>query len=195
VWSGVGRFERFLRDRGETTHLRICADAAEFLAHEPPPYAHVVVDEAQDLHPAQWRVLRAAVPPGPDDLFITGDPHQRIYDSRVSLGSIGIGTAGRSFRLRVNYRSTEEILTWSARLLAPVAVDALDGDGTDSLPGYRSLLHGRRPQAQGYAEPLTMARSTSCAPSPGAGVRDPPGGDRVFGEPDPHAALRGCRTA
>jgi superfamily I DNA/RNA helicase len=109
------------------------------------------VDEAQDLHPAQWRVLRAAVAPGPDDLFITGDPHQRIYDSRVSLGSLGIVTAGRSFRLRVNYRSTEEILAWSARLLAPVSVDALEGEGTDSLAGYRSLLHGRSPQAQGYA--------------------------------------------
>ncbi len=151
VWSGVERFEQFLRDRGETTHLGVCARAAELLAGEPTPYAHVVVDEAQDLHPAQWRVLRTAVPPGPDDLFVTGDPHQRIYDSRVSLGSLGITTAGRSFRLRVNYRSTEEILAWSARLLAPVTIDALDGEGTDSLAGYRSLLHGRRPQAQGYA--------------------------------------------
>ncbi|MFJ9664994.1 UvrD-helicase domain-containing protein [Streptomyces sp. NPDC101219] len=151
VWSGVERFERLLRDRGETTHLGICARAADLLAGGPAPYAHVVIDEAQDLHPAQWRVLRAAVSPGPDDLFITGDPHQRIYDSRVSLGSLGIATAGRSFRLRVNYRSTEEILAWSARLLAPVTVDALDGDGTDSLAGYRSLLHGRHPQAQGYA--------------------------------------------
>ncbi len=151
VWSGVERFERLLRDRGETTHLGICARAADLLAGGPAPYAHVVIDEAQDLHPAQWRVLRAAVSPGPDDLFITGDPHQRIYDSRVSLGSLGIATAGRSFRLRVNYRSTEEILAWSARLLAPVTVDALEGDGTDSLAGYRSLLHGRRPQAQGYA--------------------------------------------
>ncbi|MGW7524459.1 UvrD-helicase domain-containing protein [Streptomyces sp. NPDC054783] len=151
VWSGVERFEQFLRDRGETTHLRICAHAAELLTDRPAPYAHVVVDEAQDLHPAQWRVLRAAVSPGPDDLFVTGDPHQRIYDSRVSLGSLGITTAGRSFRLRVNYRSTEEILAWSARLLAPVTVDALEGEGTDSLAGYRSLLHGRRPQVQGYA--------------------------------------------
>ncbi|MFF4084499.1 UvrD-helicase domain-containing protein [Streptomyces sp. NPDC001777] len=150
VWSGVERFEQFLRERGETTHLRVCIRAADFLAGDPTPYAHVVVDEAQDLHPAQWRVLRAAVAPGPDDLFITGDPHQRIYDSRVSLGSLGIATAGRSFRLRVNYRSTEEILTWSARLLAPVTVDALEGEGTDSLTGYRSLLHGRRPQVQGY---------------------------------------------
>ncbi|MFF5595769.1 UvrD-helicase domain-containing protein [Streptomyces althioticus] len=151
VWSGVERFERLLRDRGETTHLGICARAADLLAEGPAPYAHVVVDEAQDLHPAQWRVLRAAVAPGPDDLFITGDPHQRIYDSRVSLGSLGIATAGRSFRLRVNYRSTEEILAWSARLLAPVTVDALEGEGTDSLAGYRSLLHGGHPRAQGYA--------------------------------------------
>ncbi|GHC54910.1 UvrD-helicase domain-containing protein [Streptomyces violaceochromogenes] len=151
VWSGVQRFEQLLRDRGETTHLHVCARAAELLGEEPAPYAHVVVDEAQDLHPAQWRVLRAAVTPGPDDLFATGDPHQRIYDSRVSLGSLGIMTAGRSFRLRLNYRSTEEILSWSARLLAPVTVDTLEGEGADSLAGYRSLLHGRHPQARGYA--------------------------------------------
>ncbi|CAL9390120.1 ATP-dependent DNA helicase Rep [Streptomyces sp. enrichment culture] len=151
VWRGVERFERFLRDRGETTHLRICARAAELLDARPAPYAHVVIDEAQDLHPTQWRVLRAAVTPGPDDLFVTGDPHQRIYDSRVSLGSLGITTTGRSFRLRVNYRSTEEILAWSARLLASVPVDALEGEGMDSLAGYRSLLHGRRPEVRGYA--------------------------------------------
>ncbi|MBP0456877.1 UvrD-helicase domain-containing protein [Streptomyces montanisoli] len=150
VWEGVERFEKLLRDRGETTYLRVCARAARLLDGEPAPYAHVVVDEAQDLHPAQWRVLRAAAQPGPDDLFVTGDPHQRIYDSRVSLGSLGIATAGRSFRLRVNYRSTEEVLAWSARLLAPVTVEALEGEGSDSLAGYRSLLHGRRPRAQGY---------------------------------------------
>jgi len=152
AWSGMERFEQSLSDRGETTHLRICARAAELLAMEPvAPYAHVVVDEAQDLHPAQWRVLRAAVSPGSDDLFIAGDPHQRIYDSRVSLASLGMSTAGRSFRLRLNYRSTEEILAWSARLLVPVTVGALDGEGTDSLSGYRSVLHGRRPRQQGYA--------------------------------------------
>ncbi|WP_372344169.1 UvrD-helicase domain-containing protein [Streptomyces sp. KL116D] len=150
VWSGVERFEKLLQERGATTHLGVCARAADLLAAGPAPYAHVVVDEAQDLHPAQWRVLRAAVAPGPDDLFLTGDPHQRIYDSRVTLGSLGIATAGRSFRLRLNYRSTEEILVWSARLLAPVTVDALEGEGTDSLVGYRSLLRGRRPETGGY---------------------------------------------
>ncbi|MET8547425.1 3'-5' exonuclease [Micromonospora zamorensis] len=88
--------------------------------------------------------------PGPDDLFITGDPHQRIYDSRVSLNALGISVTGRSSRLRVNYRSTEEILTWSTGVLAGSWIEDLGGEGNDSLAGYRSLLHGKRPHAAGY---------------------------------------------
>lgn len=139
-----------LRDQKVTTYLKVCARAADLLATSAPTHDHVVVDEAQDLHPVQWRVLRAAVALGNDDLFITGDPHQRIYDSRVSLGSLGISVTGRTHRLRINYRSTEEILGWSTGIVSPVAVDDLGGDGADTLAGYRSLLHGRRPQADGY---------------------------------------------
>src|SRR5690606_17929785 len=54
------------------------------------PYRHIVVDEAQDVSPAQWRLLRAAAPRAADDLFIVGDPHQRITDTRVVRGSVGI---------------------------------------------------------------------------------------------------------
>ncbi|MFI0815364.1 UvrD-helicase domain-containing protein [Streptomyces sp. NPDC021098] len=150
LWPAVELFESMLREQGRTTHLRVCARAAELLARTAPAFDHVVVDEAQDLHPAQWRVLRGAVAPGHDDLFITGDPHQRIYDSRVSLGSLGIPVAGRTSRLRVNYRSTEEILSWSTGILSPVSVDDLGGEGSDTLAGYRSLLHGRRPWVDGY---------------------------------------------
>ncbi|MFD5448460.1 UvrD-helicase domain-containing protein [Streptomyces sp. NPDC003470] len=151
LWPAIELFESMLRDRKRTTHLMVCARAAELLAAAAPTHDHVVVDEAQDLHPAQWRVLRGAVAPGNDDLFITGDPHQRIYDSKVSLGSLGIAVTGRTHRLRLNYRSTEEILTWSTGLLSPVTVDDLGGDGHDTLAGYRSLLHGRRPHTAGYA--------------------------------------------
>jgi superfamily I DNA/RNA helicase len=131
----------------------VCAKAADLLPGADLTvhgFDHVVVDEAQDLHPAQWRVLRAAVAEGPDDLFITGDPHQRIYDSRVSLGALGISVAGRSSRLRINYRSTEEILAWSTGVLDGTRVEDLGGEGSDNLAGYRSLLHGKRPSAAGY---------------------------------------------
>ncbi len=153
VWDAVEMFQKELSAAGTATHLQICARAADLLGEADLTeygYRHVVVDEAQDLHPAQWRVLRAAVPPGADDLFITGDPHQRIYDSRVSLAALGISVAGRSSRLRINYRSTEEILTWSTKVLVGASIGELGGEGEDSLTGYRSLLHGRRPAAQGY---------------------------------------------
>ncbi|MEU8261585.1 UvrD-helicase domain-containing protein [Micromonospora sp. NPDC048999] len=156
LWDAVEMFQAELSAATTATHLQICARAAQLLADADLTvhgYDHVVVDEAQDLHPAQWRVLRASVAPGPDDLFITGDPHQRIYDSRVSLSALGISVTGRSSRLRINYRSTEEILSWSTRVLLGSRVGDLGGDGEDSLTGYRSLLHGKRPQAQGHPTP------------------------------------------
>ncbi|SFL06806.1 UvrD/REP helicase N-terminal domain-containing protein [Streptosporangium canum] len=162
VWQAMEAFSAELRTAGVTTHLQMCARAtlllggADLTRHG---YDHVVVDEAQDLHPAQWRVLRAAVPEGPDDLFITGDPHQRIYDSRVSLGVIGISVTGRSSRLRVNYRNTAEILTWSTGVLGEARIEELGGGGDDSLAGYRSLLHGKRPHTAGH--PTEQAEVTA----------------------------------
>jgi superfamily I DNA/RNA helicase len=72
------------------------------------------------------------------------DPHQRIYDNRVSLASLGIQVRGRSRRLTVNYRTTEEILAWAVPLLGVAPVTGLDGEA-DTLLGYRSPMHGRRP--------------------------------------------------
>ena len=103
------------------------------------------MDESQDLHPAQWRLLRAAVAPGPDDLFIAGDPHQRIYDNRVSLASLGINVRGRSRRLTVNYRTTQEILAWAVPCSAPSLLSGWTMKRT-TLMGYRSPMHGHRPQ-------------------------------------------------
>jgi superfamily I DNA/RNA helicase len=153
LWDAVEAFRSELGAAGKTTQLRMCATAGELLAKADLAtygFDHVVVDEAQDLHPAQWRVLRAAVAAGPDDLFLTGDPHQRIYDTRVSLASLGISVTGRSSRLRLNYRSTEEILRWSAAMLLGRPVTGLEGENSDTLAGYRSLLHGRQPSTSGF---------------------------------------------
>ncbi|MFF3014018.1 UvrD-helicase domain-containing protein [Streptomyces sp. NPDC057939] len=153
VWEAITRFEDELARDRSCTWLQLCAHAARLLHDKPgtgPSYDHVVVDEAQDLHPAQWRLLRAVVSDGPDDLFLTGDPHQRIYDARVSLRSLSISVAGRGARLRLNYRSTEEILRWSRALLDGEPVTDLTGDEPDTLSGYRSLLHGERPVCEGH---------------------------------------------
>lgn len=146
VWETVERFTSDLAEDGGRTWLQTCAEAARLLEKSGPLYRHVVVDEAQDLHPAQWRLLRAAVPARPDDLFIAGDPHQRIYDSKVSLKSLGIKVAGRSTKLRKNYRSTQEILHWSTALLVGRPIAQLEDEGRgETLLGYRSALHGNGP--------------------------------------------------
>ncbi|GAA2665224.1 ATP-dependent helicase [Streptomyces aculeolatus] len=152
IWRAVSAFTEELRAAGERTFLQVCAEAARALdaadgsgTGEGRPYRHVIVDEAQDFHPAQWRFLRALVAPGPDDLFIAGDPHQRIYGNKVSLRSLGIGVTGRSTRLRINYRTTGEILTWAVGLLSGEIVDDMDG-GAETFSGYRSDVHGDPPR-------------------------------------------------
>ncbi|ASO21081.1 superfamily I DNA/RNA helicase [Actinoalloteichus hoggarensis] len=110
-------------------------------------YRHVVVDEAQDLRAAHWTMLRAMVPKSPNDLFIAGDTHQRIYDHQVTLGTVGVNIRGRSSRLTLSYRTTREILARAIGVVDPqkVSYDNLD-DGADTLEGYRSVLHGPAPE-------------------------------------------------
>jgi superfamily I DNA/RNA helicase len=108
------------------------------------PYRAVVVDEAQDFHDEEWRLIRTLVSEEPNDLFIVGDAHQRIYGRKVVLGKCGINVRGRSSRLRINYRTTEEIRNWALAILHGVEVDDLDG-GIDDQVGYTSLLSGPKP--------------------------------------------------
>jgi AAA domain/UvrD-like helicase C-terminal domain len=151
VWQAARQVLAELAAARESTHLQLANEAAHLLRQSgAPPYRHILVDEAQDLHPSQWRLLRAAVAPGPDDLFIAADPHQRIYDNRVSLASLGISVQGRGRRLSLNYRTTQEILAWAVPLLGAEPVTGLDGEA-NSLLGYRSVMRGQRPQLRAAA--------------------------------------------
>ena len=136
------------------------------------PYLHVVVDEAQDMHEAQWRMLRAAVADAPNDMFLVGDSHQRIYDRRSSLSKVGINIRGRSHKLRINYRTTHEILRWSLGLLGTHSYDDLDeGENTHDFAGYHS--HGPRADIAGSSEPARRNRRPRRAGEPvGRGWRE-----------------------
>lgn len=108
------------------------------------PYKAVIVDEAQDIPTVGFELVRSMIPEGPNDLFIVGDGHQRIYGRQVSLGKAGVRIVGRSRRLRVNYRTTEQIRRFAVAQLEGVHVDDLD-DGFDSVKGYLSLMKGPLP--------------------------------------------------
>ncbi|MGI8901899.1 MAG: UvrD-helicase domain-containing protein [Nocardioides sp.] len=157
VWAALEHMLSELQRRGQATFLQLADAAADLLSARPGrPYAHVVVDESQDLHPAQWRILRAAVHPGDNDLFIVGDAHQRIYDHRVSLLNLGIDTRGRSRRLKINYRTSQQILSWTLGILTGEDVDDLDGN-QEPQAGYRSAFDGPVPTIQRFTTPAQEA--------------------------------------
>ena len=125
-------------------------DARLVLEQNPgeAPYRSVVVDEGQDFSAPAYRLIRAlAGPEHANDLFVVGDSHQRIYGKRTVLSRCGINIRGRSRRLRINYRTPEEIRKAAVAVIAGLSWDDLDG-GIDDDDVTQSLIHGVRPETR-----------------------------------------------
>ncbi|SFN79307.1 DNA helicase IV [Streptomyces sp. cf124] len=107
--------EELMPVREETQRER-----AERLAQERTEYAHVIVDEAQDLTPMQWRMVgrrgRHAT------WTVVGDPAQSSWsdpDEAAEARDEALGTRPRRrFTLTVNYRNPAEIAELAAKVLA-----------------------------------------------------------------------------
>ncbi|MYW15156.1 AAA family ATPase [Streptomyces sp. SID486] len=95
-------------------------ERAERLAQERTEYAHVIVDEAQDLTPMQWRMVgrrgRHAT------WTVVGDPAQSSWsdpDEAAEARDEALGSRPRRrFELTVNYRNPAEIAELAAKVLA-----------------------------------------------------------------------------
>lgn len=145
VWDVVSSYRRAAALESTVDFGEVCAIAAELCNAGAVRLAdHVLVDEGQDLTPAQWRFLRSLVDEGTDDLFIAEDAQQRIYGQRVVLGRHGIRIVGRSRRLSLNYRTTQQVLGFAASVLAGSEFVDLDDEVTDDS-GYRSARSGPSP--------------------------------------------------
>lgn len=114
-----------------------------FDARDEKPYSHVVVDEAQDLGVAELRFLKAIVQDRPDALFFAGDIGQRIFQQPFSWKGLGIDVRGRSFTLKVNYRTSHQIRRMADGLL-PANVRDVDGE-EDQRKGTVSVFDGVEP--------------------------------------------------
>lgn len=116
-------------------------------------YRAVIADEIQDFKPDMLKLLRAIATdvkkldePMEGDLFLTGDAHQRIYGKPVAFSSCGIEIRGRSKKLRLNYRTTDEIRKVADAIYEGTQIDNMDGDA-EALTGYAALRHGAFPEA------------------------------------------------
>ena len=153
LWSVFEEYRNLLREQGLREPDDAMQDVARLVEEKGAdafPYKAVIVDEAQDMSPAAFSLLRAiSGSADQNSLFIVGDAHQRIYGKVVTLSQCGIDIRGRARKLRLNYRTTDETRLWATSILQGVTVDDLDG-GTDSLKDYRSLMHGEEPFVIGF---------------------------------------------
>jgi DNA helicase IV len=89
------------------------------------PFAHIVVDEAQELTDAEWQMLLGRCPSR--SLTIVGDRAQARHGfteswaerlERVGLDHVGLST------LQINYRTPEEVMAEAAPVIRAVLPDA-----------------------------------------------------------------------
>ena len=121
-------------------------------------YESVIVDEGQDLSPSAFRLIRAlAGEAHKNDIFIVGDAHQRIYRNKAILSKCGINVRGRARKLRINYRTTEEIRKYAFGLLKGVSFDDMDEEYDDG-DNCQSLTHGEKPVIQKFNTPEDVHR-------------------------------------
>ncbi len=88
-------------------------------------YGHVVVDEAQDLSPMQWRAIARRCPT--KSFTLAGDEAQAVragaaaaWDCILEAVGVDAGSVTRH-ELTVNYRTPSEIMELAARLLEQFA--------------------------------------------------------------------------
>jgi hypothetical protein len=130
-----------------TTWARVFTGLGDALAQRPSkPFDHIVVDEAQDLAPAELRFFAALAPAKADGLFLSGDVGQRIFQHPFSWASLGVDVRGRSHTLKVCYRTSQQIRRAADKLLPTVLRDT---DGLeDERRGIISVFDGPPPEVK-----------------------------------------------
>ena len=104
----------------EVTTLQDRLDAsrqAAWAATKSTGFGHIVVDEAQDLSPMQWRMLGRR---GEDATWtIVGDPAQATLASaqemEASVARVLRGQRVHRFNLEINYRTPREIMEYASQ--------------------------------------------------------------------------------
>jgi ATP-dependent DNA helicase UvrD/PcrA len=155
-----GRYEAIKRKRHVVDFDDLLSLCANEIYRDPTfaevirwRFAHLFVDEFQDINPLQIRLLEA-VRGGRDDLCVVGDPNQAIYGWNGSdptiLENFGERWPGATIvRLDRNYRSTPQVVT------AAEAVLVAGGIPAPGMPGV--MADGPAVGVHRYADDLEEA--------------------------------------
>jgi len=145
LWALFDQVRTAVQARGEVTYSEMFTRLSSKLQGvSRKPFDFAVIDEAQDINVAQLRFLAALGGNRPNALFFTGDLGQRIFQQPFSWNACGVDVRGRSFTLKINYRTSHQIRSQADRLLDP---ELSDVDGVmESRSGTISTFNGEPPQ-------------------------------------------------
>ena len=147
LWAIFDSVRAGLAERASVTWSGIFGRLAGDLAGGTErPFDFAVIDEAQDIGIAEARFFSALGAARPNALFFAGDLGQRIFQQPFSWKSLGIDVRGRSYPLRINYRTSHQIRTHADGLL-PNAIGDVDGNA-ESRRGTVSVFDGPPPLVQ-----------------------------------------------
>jgi len=148
-------FEEFQKQKeGNYSKLELCNLLTTFFYKQKvKPFSFVICDEVQDFSNPELSLLRSLVDEKENDMFLVGDPYQNIYKRSLNFSKSGIIVKGRrSRKLKINYRTTEEIKHLAMKIVSNIQVDDFDGN-EETLKGYLSLLHGILPSYETFVKP------------------------------------------
>lgn len=151
AWPVFRAFQRGLKKRNLLTFEGAIHEARMAVEQgNVTKYAHVLVDEVQDFSLEALRLIRSISPidaATPDPLCTVGDGHQRIYRTKIPMSRAGIDIRGRSRRLKINYRTSEQIRKFAQGILKGVEIDDLNGGVVTTL-GDHSVFKGPEPMVE-----------------------------------------------
>lgn len=160
LWAIFERVRAGLRERGVATWSDVFGRLADsFSQGGERPYDFAVIDEAQDLGVAEARFFASLAAGRNDGIFFTGDLGQRIFQQPFSWKALGLDVRGRSFTLRINYRTSHQIRTHADRLL-PSTVSDVDGN-TEGRRGTVSMFDGPPPMVMACSDEEHEGRAVS----------------------------------
>jgi DNA helicase IV len=150
-WDELAELEALAAEHGVTTFADRNRAARQSLDDDHRTFAHVVVDEAQDVTPMQWRMLgrraRGAT------WTVVGDWAQSAWPAveeiRSSLDAVMGSARVRTTTLSTNYRTSTEIADLAARVL--LRIDA------SAVPPAAVRTTGIAPSWRVASDPVTAA--------------------------------------
>lgn len=125
IFSG---YERERRKQGKydyddllTDTKRLLSQGEEIRHYWQDRFEYVLIDEFQDVNPAQYEVIKLLAPP-PKAVFAVGDDDQSIYGFRGAdpncMRRFAEEYDARQIALRINYRSKPEIVKASIKMIS-----------------------------------------------------------------------------